>query len=249
MKAHVKYDAFLPHLCSHLPPGSFIIDIGANVGDTLAGIVSKNSKLKICCIEPDQGFLKYLNLNVESIVRRFPETEITVLPYLIGKEFSNLSLQGSGGTKHAIPGGGVLQNVQLDEALQSEAQRISLIKTDVDGFDFDVINSGFGRIATDLPLIFMEFYLQNKEDLAKYMKTSNELESLGYKKFVVFDNFGGVVIESSDLNALENVLNYAINGRLKKSTRTIDYFDVLFSTQNDTDLIAKVLASYYESIN
>ena len=243
-KLHVKYDAFLPHLCSYLPPKSYLIDIGANVGDTLAGIVSKNPQLKICCIEPDLYFLKYLKSNVKDIQLTFPLVEVTVLPYLIGKDISNISLEGTGGTKHAIPGLGNLQTIQLDYALNEDLQRISLIKSDVDGFDFDVINSGLDRIQSDKPLIFMEFYLHDIPDLTKYLDSSKHLQNIGYTKFAAFDNFGGLIVKSSNLEILEQLGTYAIKGRKGEATLTIDYLDVLFYTQEDTDFVEEVLKSY-----
>jgi FkbM family methyltransferase len=243
-KQHPKYDAFLPHLCSHFPPNSYLIDIGANVGDTLAGIVSENSNLKICCIEPDQEFLKYLKVNLEIIKSIFPHINVTVLPYLIGREFSDISLKGSGGTKHAVPGDGNLQTIQLDQALNDDPQRISLIKSDVDGFDFDVINSGLERIKIDKPLIFMEFFLQNTDHLKEYMATSRILQSIGYSKFVAFDNYGGFMVKSGDISVLEQLAEYTIKGQVGNLTRTIDYLDVLFLTKNDDEFIDNVLRSY-----
>lgn len=38
-KYHPKYDRFLPHLVKYIEPSDTVIDVGANVGDTLAGIV------------------------------------------------------------------------------------------------------------------------------------------------------------------------------------------------------------------
>ncbi|MEI7464384.1 MAG: hypothetical protein WCJ87_03490 [Burkholderiales bacterium] len=37
-KRHRLYDQFLPHLARYLPTGGVVVDIGANVGDTLAAM-------------------------------------------------------------------------------------------------------------------------------------------------------------------------------------------------------------------
>ena len=53
---HRKYDRFLPHLVKYIGDGESIIDVGANVGDTLAGMVEANQSSKYICIEPDDIF-------------------------------------------------------------------------------------------------------------------------------------------------------------------------------------------------
>jgi tRNA G46 methylase TrmB len=57
---HRQYDRFLPHLIKDLDHDDIVIDVGANCGDTLAGMVSKNPKLHYICIEPDNEFYSYL---------------------------------------------------------------------------------------------------------------------------------------------------------------------------------------------
>ena len=44
--SHPYYDRFLPHLVSYLPSHSVVIDVGANVGDTLVGMIGANSEIE-----------------------------------------------------------------------------------------------------------------------------------------------------------------------------------------------------------
>ena len=44
-KVHKKYDKFLPHLVKYIKNYSTIIDVGANCGDTLAGMVDANKNI------------------------------------------------------------------------------------------------------------------------------------------------------------------------------------------------------------
>jgi tRNA G46 methylase TrmB len=53
-RAHPKYDRFLPHLVKYFNSAKYIVvDIGANVGDSLAGMIEKNSKLNFINPSPD----------------------------------------------------------------------------------------------------------------------------------------------------------------------------------------------------
>src|SRR5258708_39473052 len=60
---HATYDKFLPHLVRYLEPPATIIDIGANCGDTLAGMYDANDRLSYICVEPDEVFFQYLSEN------------------------------------------------------------------------------------------------------------------------------------------------------------------------------------------
>ena len=51
-------------------------------------------------------------------------------------------------------------------------------------------------------------------------------------------------MKSSNLEILEHLGTYAIKGRKGEATLTIDYLDVLFYTQEDTDFVEEVLKSY-----
>ena len=60
-KFHKNYDRFLPHLVKYFKSTKYtVVDIGANVGDTLASMIEINSKLNFICIEADNNFFEYL---------------------------------------------------------------------------------------------------------------------------------------------------------------------------------------------
>ena len=60
----LDYDRFLPHFVKYLPANSSVVDVGANVGDTLFEMVNANSNLEYICIEADGNFYKDLKINV-----------------------------------------------------------------------------------------------------------------------------------------------------------------------------------------
>ena len=60
-----------------------IIDIGANVGDTLVGLIASNSKLNYYSIEAYEYFFKYLKRNKEKI-KLNTQTKIKIIQELVG---------------------------------------------------------------------------------------------------------------------------------------------------------------------
>ena len=102
------YDRFLPHFVKYLPEDKVIIDVGANIGDTLAGMASNNDLLNYICIEANEGFFKELQKNVDYLKKQSSKLKITTINQFVGLDINNLSMSGSGGSKKAILGGGIL---------------------------------------------------------------------------------------------------------------------------------------------
>ena len=55
-----KYDKFISELVVNINENESVIDIGANVGDTLVRLIDSNSKPNYYSIEADEFFFKYL---------------------------------------------------------------------------------------------------------------------------------------------------------------------------------------------
>ena len=246
---HKLYDKFLPHLVSYLEPSAAVIDVGANCGDTLAAMHERNSALRYLCIEPDDAFFEYLDSNVQRIRAANAGASITTFKALVGKGVSKATLGGSGGTKHAIVGepasGGqkAISSVTLD-GLLSEVGGIQLLKSDVDGFDYDVIDSAEQLIRNQLPLLFFECDFGDEAQKIEYKRTIATLEAAGYHEWIAFDNFGELVLKTGDVNILFQLFDYVGRQNAGRTTRTIFYFDVLAATQAHKELLATVVADY-----
>ena len=65
-----------------------------------------NQQLNYVCIEPDDIFFEFLKLNVSRIKAFDQHASILAIKSLVGKNITNATLEGSGGTKHAVLGSG-----------------------------------------------------------------------------------------------------------------------------------------------
>ena len=247
-KLFKKYDKFLPYLASHINIDETIIDIGANVGDSLAGMIEQNSNCSYLCIEADEYFFDFLCKNTQRIQAKISNSKIFVNNSLVGKNITGVSLEGERGTKHAvIDSNGKIKSKPLDEIILMcpEIANIRLLKSDVDGFDYDVINSSLEVVKKYKPLIFFECQYDFKWQLNGYLKLFNTLNSLGYDRYVVLDNFGDIMLQTSEIKIIKQLIEYIERQNNKESTRTIYYFDILAVHKNDTlnidDLISKFL--------
>lgn len=242
---HPKYDRFLPHLIKNIEGNCCVIDVGANCGDTLAGMANENAKIQYVCIEPDQNFHALLLSNVENIKGAYPNFNVICKKYLVGKSFTNVSLDGVGGTKHAVVGAGTLVAKPLDKILDEiNVAPVRLLKSDVDGFDYDVIDSARELLISQHPMIFFE--CQNDFDYQKkgFEETISWLHFIGYTDWVLFDNFGEVVLRTDRIDQIYQLLEYVWRQNEKLTTRTIYYFDILAAASKDRNFIDAALKIY-----
>ena len=240
------YDRFLPHLAQYLPKNSLVIDVGANVGDTLVGMLGNNEKLEYLCIEASSDFFSDLKKNYESLMAQNSELNITILNEFVGKDITDVGLDGQGGTKHAVIGNGNIKSKSMTSILSELGlghSRISLFKTDCDGFDWDVIRSSYEAL-THKPYIYFECYYNNLEQLESYKELFSEMVSMGYSKFSLFDNFGQYILSTDNLNQSNELLDYIKRQNFNNSTRTYFYYDVLAYCDDKYAEIDLILANY-----
>ncbi len=249
-KQHKLYDRFLPHLSKYLAPKSTVIDVGANCGDTLAAMYDANKHLNYICVEPDQAFFAFLQRNVLRIKAVDKDASIHTIRSLVGKNVTKVSLEGSGGTKKAIidHSNGTISSESLDHILlRSKASDVRLLKSDVDGFDYDVIDSAESIINSCSPIIFFECHFDHLFQKIGYEKTIASLKSIGYATWVIFDNFGEIVLRTNDTQQINQLLDYVWRQNIRRATRTIYYYDVLTASNKDNDLIDQVINAYIAS--
>ena len=244
---HPRYDRFLPHLAKYIGHLDTVVDIGANVGDTLAGMVEQNPAASYICIEADDIFFRHLDENVNRIKAAIVDLQVRTINAFVGKSISNVSLAGSGGTKHAVAdGAGNIKSMPLDEILSVvEGINIRILKSDVDGFDYDVLDSSMVVIEEHKPLIFFECQNDYEYQKTGFARTVSALEARGYCDWIVFDNFGEVIIRTSEVALITQLMNYVWRQNCELATRTIYYYDILAVQKEDSALIDKVIKDYY----
>jgi len=234
------YDEFLPVLANVLPDASCVVDVGANVGDTCLSMYKSNSSLNFICVEPDHKFFLYLKFNT----RQLPVSKVKNKKFLITQFKDSFKLSGNGGTKSMKKSRiKKYRNCSLDYLLEIDkpASVISLIKSDIDGHDFDVILSGKQIISEIKPLVYFEFMFISYESLNNYLKSIIFLISAGYSKAYVFKNTGEFE-KSLNINELEKYIRTNVNSYNRFSK--VSYYDVLFSAENYTKIAEEAVNNY-----
>lgn len=223
------YDRWLPFLANIIDDG-YIVDVGANIGDTVAWMYP-NTQAKFLCIEPGDEFYGCLKKNIA----RFPEplkSRVDTLKVFISdnkeKKYSLYNHNGGNQMLETNDESGV-RGVTLAEALNEKnikPEDVKLIKIDTDGFDWRVIKSGGGILRDIKPLLYFEHEILSEESYLGYYDLAEYLQDNGYDCFFVFDNFGNF-IGNGTKDFYLNLTTYLMRQFKYKTGRTIEYFDVV----------------------
>jgi FkbM family methyltransferase len=188
-------------------PGAVAIDIGANVGDTVA-VIRKESSLPVICIEGNELYLNYLKENIKEF------DQVLIAPFYVGDEnAAKLKVIAEQGTAKLVSteSGDAIGfkplSVIYEEA--SFSARVGLIKVDTDGFDLKILLGSRGFLEQHHPILFFEYdpHLFDSKDTHQYQRLFRMLAEIGYQSALEFDNFGNFcsVISLADDVALEEL--------------------------------------------
>jgi len=229
-----NYDRALPRICKKLKEIDkrlFIVDIGANIGDTVY-LITDTTKGSFLCVEGDEKYLPILEKNIKQISTN---NHIRIEECYCGNETEEKTfISRTGGTAKIIK-----KNKQNIEGIESQVLKMksldriirdnpnfgnsNLLKIDTDGFEIDILNSGKTFIKDVKPLLYFEFtpelYIQNNQN----QKTIwNLLRECGYKEALFYNNFGQAIeiINISDQNRVNKLVN-------KIDNKNINYYDIL----------------------
>ncbi len=242
---HKYYSRNLPRIAAILKEhidGFSMIDVGANVGDTIA-LVRSLSNFPILAIEGDENFYEVLNKNKDLF------SNVEICRALLGQhdEAIHASVEDNSGTAKIYTGEkNRIEITTLDRIIKMHKsfELSKLLKVDTDGFDVLVMLGGWNFICSQKPVLFFEYhseYLrQNKTNGVAFLE---KLNSIGYDNVIYYDNYGKL-LTSFALNKTELIrdLDNYMRGQEKL------YYDICVFHENDTllyeDIISKEKAFF-----
>lgn len=225
-KNYSKNFAELAHVVLLDSSNDLIVDIGANIGDTVALIRSENIENPIICIE---GNILYYNLLKEN-TQQFENIE-TVNVFLSNddKGYTGNLITHDGTAKIVKSENNFVETTSLNNLFKNnERNKVKILKTDTDGFDILILEGASEIISRDLPVIFFEYdpalNIAGQTCLAYLISLLN----YGYSKVMFFDNFGNFLVAADLSNhKLLYQLDKYINGGAFR------YYDVAVFNRED----------------
>jgi FkbM family methyltransferase len=218
-------------------PNLTMVDIGANVGDTVA-IVRRLSYFPILCIDGDPNFFSLLQANSKSWNGIFLDNSF------VGETTSSMAgrVEIAGGTGHLVPdfsSSSMIETRRLSTILAEfpDFAAPTLIKIDTDGFDTRIIKCENLLLHELKPVVFFEYdpYFFGKNDDDGFSVFSR-LAAAGYVSALFFENTGEFLIRADldDVQLLED-LHHFYTGRNGKR-----YCDICVFTAEDIDVLEQV---------
>lgn len=214
-------------------PDLSLIDIGANVGDTVA-IVRQDAHFPILCVEGSTAYLPLLRRNTDNL--RDVEIEAAFVGATSGPVAASLSMDG--GTGHLVMGDARQSKMSLrslEEILVNHPRFSSakLVKSDTDGMDCQILAGAVDHLARVRPTLFFEY----DPDLTATFGDAailifDALEAAGYRHALVYENTGDLMflLDLQD-KGLRSDLDAFFTGR-----HGLRYADICAFHATDSDL-------------
>ena len=143
------YDRWPVFLASTAKDG-IIVDIGANVGDTVAWMYP-NTQANFYCVEPDDRFYNLLQHNISHFPKKLAKRIRTKKAFISNNPNQNYLLYSHDGTGYMVKSSEKVDtpSMTLIQALESDNISINdvrIIKVDTDGYDWQCIMSLGGGV-------------------------------------------------------------------------------------------------------
>jgi len=226
-----------------------ILDIGANVGDTVA-LLKGRFDCPIYCIEGDDNYYNILKENI----KQFHNVKADKI--FLGEEDSSFSAniqrrRGTASISHDAKTSTSMNIKKLSTLMHqmNSYENYKLIKIDTDGYDTKIIRGGYDFFLKIKPVIFFEYdpyflQKQNEDGISIF----DFLKTLDYNYVIVYDNLGILIKKINIENSKEVLeLHNSLNNKGGKS-----FYDLAMFNKLDDDLFKKIFDSeikYYNSLN
>jgi FkbM family methyltransferase len=215
-----------------------ILDIGANIGYTLA-LIKEQTNNTVICIEGDPKYFDILSKNAGQfsnvqLIRKFIGNPDSSDNFVSIKENGTLRIVENGiGSKSET-----IRFIRPAEVF-SQFKDISLIKIDTDGFDLQIIQSSLEQLGGN-PIIFFEydpkFFLPYTTDWKLFFL---EVEKIGYSSMLIYDHLGGLITCISDFSS--STL-YGLHSYIAEKRNILPYYDICLIADKDKDILSALLA-------
>ena len=249
------YDEFICALSKNIENG-IAIDIGANVGDTALLIAQGNPKMEILAVEPDQDFFCFLKNNVKN---NCLQTQIKMIRSFISNQKGKFTTKKAHGTAYMVKNelaDNAISSISISELIKNHVHNeneIRFIKSDTDGYDYQILNSIYEYLTTSSirPIIFYEHqtfpnesldtHLFDDKDISsrieQYENSIKNLVNLGYNNFTILDNYGTPMFVNSTYKNLFEFGKWIYNSQVRNKPGSVYYVDVAICTDKDSSII------------
>jgi len=241
LRIHPHYSSNVARIARHVKskyPDLTFVDVGANVGDTLA-FIRNVIDIPVLCIEGDDRFFELLRFNASQFGPRVDLEHIFV--GAVAGDFKGhvVSERGTAYWEEDESSAHTTKFKRLRDLLAGHPvfSRAKMIKVDTDGLDCRILRSDLELLERLKAVLFFEYdpYLfgKFKDDGFQVFRA---LCSVGYDGLVVYENNGEYLLTTrlTEVEVLEDLHNF-YSGRA-----AMRYMDVCAFHEEDSDVCQAV---------
>lgn len=176
-----------------------VIDVGANIGDTLLSIGQRiGPKGRAIGFEANPETLQKCQANIWLNAMPQVRVEGVGLGAKIGELGFGRAASGNSGADRFMPGGAItVPIITLDSYVDEQAlERVDLIKIDVEGFEMNVLHGANATLARFRPVLFLELCDANLREQGS--SAAALLAWLEDREYAVHDALSGAPLRSDD---------------------------------------------------
>ena len=230
-----------------------IVDLGANVGDTVAALI-KHTNAVVLCIEPTDEYYHLLNKNL--FVMNARERIRTIQAFISNKKKNYQAIVSGGGTAvQQESSQSTIPTFSLPEVFAQcdiTLDQVALIKTSTSGNDAGAVLSLGDSLREMNPVFYIETDMSMTADRAvldsqldAYLQMDDYLAAHDYEVCFIFDNFGNLLCKGTP-ETMKYIHRYMYRMAMGKSNRTFYYLYVLACRKELEGLCADAVGRYVE---
>jgi FkbM family methyltransferase len=231
-RAYPSYAINLGRICRHASrkySDLTVIDVGANIGDSVAVLRSYGSS-PILCIEGEPRFFQLLAENTRHL------NDLEREQAFVGASGDHIgSIHARAGNAEvrlgSAPGAAKLSTLSEVVARHPRFSRAKLLKLDAEGFDCRIIAAENELLRKNRPVLFFEYYPTCCELTGQpAFPVFAQLAALGYSHLLIYENQGrySKALEFGQMHALSDLHEFLV--------KVAGYCDIVAFHAEDSDL-------------
>jgi len=230
---HPLYDRRLPMLArmvSARTPNALFIDIGANIGDTIALARLAGARMPAIAVDASLTYCKFLWANLKETPHLFGKIHL-VWGYAGADGASgHVALAAGTASPRSATSGGIVESAPgVRLASLAKGRDVSLVKTDTDGFDQEIIAAELDFLKSKEPIVWAEAQTTSDADEAKW-RTLFAAMAPQWGRIILFDNFGRSIAAGRTEQLADRAIELMRSARLQREQPnhqpTLYYLDV-----------------------
>lgn len=215
-----------------------LIDIGANIGDSIAHW-RKFSNSQCLCIEPSEIFFSLLEINAKYLGDVHIKKSLLLPSFITSDNVKFLSGNQTGNTQLGTNGNYEGEVISIDGVFSIIKSKFYLFKTDTDGFDGYIMKGLYNFLkyfdTSQVPVIFTEGPSQDQmesRDYQIFLDSFHNLQEMGYD-LILLSNFGTIFSYCGKNKLATSIAFEALSSSMSNGRAYCHYFDAIFILNQD----------------